>query len=249
MADFNEREFEFLFNAEFVRIHKAALLGTPIIPTPRMERFLGYDIEFRIKNGTFSRSLFIQHKVPDYVRKSRKPYQNIFNCYNGPYYRFPITLLDKSPQHNLLRDLAAKGEEVYYCSALFHEVDELQKYFASDSVIEHSRFFSLSSMPIIIDMNQHHVSYDVDGKYGYFHSDPGPLESLLTWGQIQDRSSQKIVVNQEYLQKLLVTLIAVIETRWHALPSIPDSIKEKGLTMQTVYLLRRYFNVQWLILP
>jgi hypothetical protein len=48
----------------------AALLAThPNIPTQRMEKELGYDVEFKIKNGNYTRSLFLQHKVSSLAQK------------------------------------------------------------------------------------------------------------------------------------------------------------------------------------
>jgi hypothetical protein len=62
---FNEREFEFCFNSEWVRKNKSCLLGTPVIPTTNAERFRGYDVGFEIKRGRYHRSLFLARHYAD----------------------------------------------------------------------------------------------------------------------------------------------------------------------------------------
>ena len=59
---FSERTFEFCYNAEYCQIN-AALLATPPIPSHRQEKDLGYDVEFRIREEAFTKSVFLQHKV------------------------------------------------------------------------------------------------------------------------------------------------------------------------------------------
>jgi hypothetical protein len=61
--EFNERMFEFAYNAEFCRTHKAILVSAPILPSTNMERLLAYDVSFRIKKGAAVKSVFLQHKV------------------------------------------------------------------------------------------------------------------------------------------------------------------------------------------
>jgi len=47
---FSERVFEFSFNAEFANNNRAIIACAPYIPTQNEEKWLGYDVEFQIKN-------------------------------------------------------------------------------------------------------------------------------------------------------------------------------------------------------
>lgn len=247
MSRFNEREFEFCFNAEFVRKYTNALIGTPIIPSQRMESILGYDVEFRLRNGHFSLSLFLQHKVTSYAKYRSGRNAKFYDCYNGPYYRFPVERLDKTRQHNLLVELAEKGEYVFYCAPIFIGIDELQNYFVHNQVIDHARFFDPKEMGWITDFDQHHVTCDPTGSFGFFHSDPIKLSTVISWERLtQDLEYKKI--NLEYVETLQQKLSQCIMAVFEAKPSIPDKIKEKGAVMITSYILRRYFNLEWLII-
>ena len=60
---FSERTFEFCYNAEYCQLNAALLATHPHIPSQRAEKDLGYDVEFKIIDGKFTRFLFLQHKV------------------------------------------------------------------------------------------------------------------------------------------------------------------------------------------
>lgn len=128
-----------------------ALIGTPIIPSQRMENVLGYDVEFRQQSGQFTRSLFLQHKVTSYAENRSGRNAHIGDCYRGPYYRFPVERLDRTRQHNLLVELDAiwifsacpaydfggrmRVEDVRYCRSTLgasgHPIVTLQETYRS----------------------------------------------------------------------------------------------------------------------
>lgn len=245
---FTEREFEFCFNFEFVRGYPSALIGTPIIPSQRMEGILGYDVEFRLNNGQYSRSLFLQHKVSYYAEHRSGRNVNIWNCYSGPYYRFSIERLDRSRQHNLLFELANKGEDVFYCAPLFTSIDNLQRYFVQSQVIENSRFFNPFEMGKIHDFEQHHVTCDQTGTYGFFHSDHKKLENIVNWENLRKHSKQR-PINLEYIDHLENMLIDSIKIVFAVELSVPEQVKKNGIVPVISYILRKYFNLTWLILP
>lgn len=247
-AGFNEREFEFCFNAEFVRKNSAALIGTPIIPSQRMENVLGYDVEFRIQNGRFSRSLFLQHKVSSYAQHRRGRNADIWNCYFGPYFRFPIERLDRTRQHNLLVELAERGEDVFYCAPVFVGLDNLQNCFVQDNVIDNSRFFDPKDMGKVTDFEKHHVSYDPTGSFGFFHTEPKKLEKTVSWKTLKEETTERHV-DLRYAEQLIEVLYSAVITVFDAAVTVPDKVKEGGTILTISYVLRRYFDVEWLILP
>jgi hypothetical protein len=64
---FSERTFEFCYNAEYCQSNAALLATHPHIPSQNADKDLGYDVEFRILQGHYTRSLFLQHKVPSFA--------------------------------------------------------------------------------------------------------------------------------------------------------------------------------------
>src|SRR6185295_4594947 len=66
---FSERTFEFCYNAEYCQRNAALLATHPHIPSQQAEKDLGYDVEFQIDNGSFTRSLFLQHKVASFAER------------------------------------------------------------------------------------------------------------------------------------------------------------------------------------
>jgi len=245
---FNEREFEFCFNAEFVRTNSAALIGTPLIPSQRMENVLGYDVQFRIQNGRFTRSLFVQHKTSSYAERLKGRNAEFWYCYSGPYFRFPVARLDRTRQHNLLVELAERGEDVFYCAPIFVGLDNLQTYFVRGSVIDNSRFFDPTDMGRISDFEQHHVSCDRTGAFGFFHTEPKQLKRTVSWNALRDETKDRHV-DSKYVEQLETVLHDAVKTVFDAELTVPDKVKEGGPIPTILYVLRRYFAVEWYILP
>jgi len=164
----------------------------------------------------------------------------------GPYYRFPIEKLDKTKQHNMLVDLATKGEEVYYCAPIFVGRYKLEMCSSKDEVIDMSRYFDPLSMGLIVDFDQHHVSCDPDGTYGYFHSDPIKLDSVNTWDILTQKAKIKSI-NMHYVESLSEILNNNIHDAYGVSPSVPDSVKKTGIFLSVSYMLYRYYNLKWFI--
>src|SRR5437773_550394 len=99
---FSERTFEFCFNSEYCQLNAALLATHPNIPSQRMEKDLGYDVEFEINNGNYTRSLFIQHKVSSFAEKRAGANSKFYAVHRGPYFRFPVD----NEQHNTLCELS-----------------------------------------------------------------------------------------------------------------------------------------------
>lgn len=166
MDKFNEREFELVYTAEFIRAHNDFLAESPICPTLQEESRLGYDVELRLKAGKRIKSFFLQHKVSTYHNRWH-PHHRV-----KPYYKFNIHRLKKSRQHNLLVCLANRGESVFYNAPEFHLRRDLIKNFVGNNIIDCSVLFKPSEMGMIVDDEQHTVSYTIQDYYGFFQSDP-----------------------------------------------------------------------------
>ncbi len=99
---FSERTFEFCYNAEYCQINAALLATHPHIPSQNAEKDLGYDVEFKIHEGNYTRSLFLQHKVSSYAEVLAGRNAQFYAAHGGPYFRFVVD----NEQHNVLCELS-----------------------------------------------------------------------------------------------------------------------------------------------
>ena len=146
-AEFSEREFEFCFNSEFIRRQPTGCLATALIPSQRREGKLGYDVELRVSNREFTRSAFVQHKVPHLLSRWGRSTSQLLNLHGGPYYRFEIYSSKKSQQHELLWLLARSGQRVYYYAPKATASEELQRLVASNTVVDQCVRVDLRGLP------------------------------------------------------------------------------------------------------
>ena len=128
--DFSERTFEFCYNSEYCRDNATLLATHPYIPSQRAEKYLGYDVEFRIVNGNFTRSLFLQHKVASFAEVRAGKNAPFYAAHNQPYFRFPVD----NAQHNTLCELSRTKGNAFYCAPRFHLKRELEANFLSGSI-------------------------------------------------------------------------------------------------------------------
>ena len=122
---FSERTFEFCFNSEYCQLNKALLATHPNIPSQRTEKDLGYDVEFEIKNGNYTRSLFLQHKVSSIAERRAGSNSKFYAVHRGPYFRFPV---DKE-QHNTLCELSRTRGNAFYCAPRFNSRGALETHY------------------------------------------------------------------------------------------------------------------------
>lgn len=245
-AEFSEREFEFCFNAEFIQKNSGAVIGTPFIPSQRLEALLGFDVEFRLKRGNIQYSLFLQHKVSNFIfnRGGRNRY--IYDFHGGPYYYFYLKRLERSPQHNLLHNLRQSGEEVYYSAPLFFERNVFTQHFVNNIVIDNSVFIDPSDVGLIADLDLHRISYDQNGTQAAFHSEtrkikpPYNFEALI--GKLEKRK-----IDEVYFSKLFSSLKEGLTKVFRAELRLPEKYLDLPYVSQCAYLLRRYYKVQWIM--
>ena len=157
--DFTERTFEFCYNTEYCN-HKAPLLVThPHIPSQMAEKYLGYDVEFRIADGNFTRSLFLQHKVASFAEARAGKNARFYDVHNQPYFRFPVD----NEQHNTLCELSRTLGNAFYCAPRFHLKRELEAHFLGASVTANAIRLNPLDVGEIADAKRHNVTYATSG--------------------------------------------------------------------------------------
>lgn len=244
--EFSEREFEFCFNAEFIRKNRDAIIGTPFIPSQRLETFLGFDVKFRLQQGNIEHSLFLQHKVSHFVSIRYGKYARLFDFHDGSYFYFNLVRLEKSPQHNLLYSLQQSGEEVYYSAPLFYDRNAFTQHFVDNAVIDNSIFIDPSGIGQITDLDLHRISYSQNGTKAAFCSDPEELGSPLDFKNLS-KTIKKRKIDEKYFEKLFILLIESLKSVYRAKLSLPAEYLKLPYVSQCAFLLRRYYKLQWVM--
>ena len=164
---FSERTFEFCYNAEYCQINAALLATHPHIPSQRQEKDLGYDVEFRIRQGAFTKSVFFQHKVSYHAEARAGRNAKFYDAHGGPYFRFSVD----NEQHNTLCELSRTKGNAFYCAPRFNLRHELESHFRAPSIADNSILLDPLDVGEIYDDESHNITYARDGTNPTLHSE------------------------------------------------------------------------------
>ncbi len=243
-AEFSERDFEFCFNAAYLQKNAGSLVAVPFIPSQRLERVVGWDVRFRLKQGRTRRSVFIQHKRPSYTAKPRGRAAAVFKRYGGPYYRFPVASARDAHQFNRLTALANRGRSVEYTAAAFHRLSELEAAFSDGTLLGKTMYISPKGQRAARDKRPHSYSFVPDRRFA-FHSEMHSLGTAVTWDALLDQTIGE-VIDDDYARRLLEDLIGAMRDAepGRNAPRL-DMDDELGIAGQIVHLLARDFGLAW----
>lgn len=170
--DFSEFSYGYAVTEEIVSQARATLVGAPQFPSLYQEGQSGggYDVSI----PTAGKPVFLQFKLSDYLwRENAKEHKN--GVLNVPYYRMHLRPLKHSEQHNLLLDLEAKGESVFYIAPEFHLPTELNDVYLRRDVVRNSAAFAPSDIGRLPDDEEHYLVFEKWATHGYICSDH-PIE-------------------------------------------------------------------------
>lgn len=173
-ADFNESAYGMYLTCELQRWFDLQddLDGIALPPTLRDEADLGYDMSIPRKWGL----LYLQFKMPKYLRGHNASERHVFG---EPYFRFKVKTDVTSNgriQHNVLCDLEAIGETVFYAAPAFLTIDELTYYARNDGIYSNSAFPLPSDLGCVRARSNHCFAY-TDCRDVRAFSEPGPSVS------------------------------------------------------------------------
>ena len=238
--EFSERQFEF--------INKHRLARMPYIPSQNEEANVGYDVKYNLAKGKSAISLMLQFKTSHFVRQCSRTNSHIYNCYNGSYFKFPIMKKRISDQHDIMVRLASIGEHIYYCAPKFYTRAELESFYSAKSIMQNSRLFDPADMGFLPDNNQHHVSYDILGYQGYFHSKNKKEIRILKWDTAIP-FLKHIVINETYLFNLKKNVIKAIKGEHNDFLNFSEKFYKMSTFYQINYMLSIYLDVAWILIP
>jgi len=137
----SDRTFEFCYNAEYCQLNSAVLATHSHIPSQNAEKDLGYDVEFQIHEGRFTKSLFLQHKVSYFAEKRAGRNAKFYDVYHQPYYRFPVD----NEQHNVLCELSQTRGNAFTARRGFISAISLSSI-SAHPLLRRTRFSSIRPM-------------------------------------------------------------------------------------------------------
>ncbi len=202
--EFTEFSYGFAFTREFLRKFPA-IKSVPIFPSQAQEAQLAYDVGLRYRGL----AIFFQYKLCHFLIRSNASY---WSWYQQPYYRFHITSLKVSRQHNILKRLSRSQEHVFYAAPQFHTAYEFGEAYFGGRVTRDSVWVPLRAMPRLTDDEDHHVTF-VDASELAWHTDRWNLKGKILEGEfsgehnlttIGDRfeSNDLQDLSREYFHKL-----------------------------------------------
>jgi len=187
--DISEFSYGYALTEELIHGSGLAIQAAPLFPSLIAEGKVGGGYDVQIPFVGFP--LFLQFKLSDcMIRHTAWEVQQ--GLLSPPFYRMHLRPKKHSMQHQLLLDLEAKGELVYYVAPHFHLPSELNDAYLNRQVINRSVFFKPSQIGPLPDDDWHHVAFHA-GQPAYFCSEPRLL---------QDESKSRERFDSDLLQGL-----------------------------------------------
>ena len=115
-AQFSEFSYGFAFTHELVN-HLPGITVAPQFPSLIEEGKAGYDMSVPI----WGVPMFFQYKLSEFLQGGAAKY---WSSHGRAHFRFGTTTTNKSPQHNLLKDLADSGKDVFYVAPGLYEMQD-----------------------------------------------------------------------------------------------------------------------------
>ena len=241
---FSERTFEFCFNSEYCQLNAALLATYPNIPSQRIEKHLGYDVEFEITTGNYTRSLFLQHKVSSIAKKRAGSNSKFYAVHRGTYFRFPVD----DDQHNTLCELSRTRGNAFYCAPRFNLRQELATHYRANSIGANSILLNPLDVGDIGDDDRHNITYNPLGGNPTLHSEPVHFPRSFSGGKENAPELRRVTINSEYVRELSDDLLHRVQGSRFAI-LVQPTIQRVSALKQVQLLLGRIYQLSWLLLP
>jgi len=254
--DFSEFSYGYAVTEEIVTASKATLVAAPLFPSLYEEGKSGGG--FDVKIPLVGTPVFLQFKLSDCLeRKNAKEYPKTIK--NLPYYRMYLRPRNHSDQHQLLIDLEASGESVFYIAPEFHRPSELNSFYQSKTVVSNSAAFSPSDLGPLADDDQHYVVFERGTSVGYFCSD-NPIEVRKTlineglWNLVRARDVQPRKLGEDGLRDISEHLLETLgrrekEEQKPIVSELRTLLSNRPSIEAIGYITRTFFDAELLILP
>lgn len=174
---FSEFSYGFLLTDELIHWPGTHLTGAPIFPSLQAEGQVGGGYDVKLPGVP----LFLQFKLSHRMERRDATETKDYHLYLPPFYRMFLRPRSRSNQHQLLLDLEAFGNDVYYVAPAFFETTELNNAYIDHVVVQRSVFFRPSAIGPINNDARHWITFrDPAEGQGYFFSDPVKPERVIS---------------------------------------------------------------------
>ena len=226
VPDISEFSYGFALTRELIQLTDT-LKAAPVFPSLIAEgkNGGGYDVNLDIPGFP----LFIQFKRSEcMVRRTARETRPPMN-FGTPFYRMKIAERWRSAQHEMLLELDAGQNEVFYAAPLFHTVEELNQAYLANLVSTRSCYVSPGKIGKL-DGDAHHVAFDQ--KRFWLCSEPLLIEGLhgagLTAALEQRLSSDSRRFRDGQLSESLSFVEGILERR-HISPAFRTEPHERPI--------------------
>lgn len=210
----SEFSYGFAITSELVQA-PGGVTAAPVFPSLIAEGQQGGGWDVRLDRPGVP--LFLQFKLCDQMTRStcRESRQANFNV---PCYRMHLRSARVSRQHEMLLDLEATGQEVYYSAPMFHQPEELNDAFLNSVVRARSIWIRPSEIGPMPDNADHHVSFEPDSPWTFF-SEPRRLDAKRTFEDLSVHLAKRLRehgamdISREHLERLADDITRIADKR------------------------------------
>jgi hypothetical protein len=175
----SEFSYGFALTSELVQA-PGGVTAAPVFPSLIAEGQAGGGWDVRLDRPGVP--LFLQFKLCDQM--TRRTCKEVRHAgFNVPCYRMHLRPTRTSSQHEMLLDLEASGQEVFYSAPMFHQPEELNAAFLGGAVRASSIWIKPSDIGSLPDDRDHHVSFEPGSPWTLF-SEPRQLEAKRTFEDV-----------------------------------------------------------------
>jgi hypothetical protein len=174
--------------------------------------------------------------------------------YLSGYYRFPMHRLSHSDQHNRLRNLALLEPFVFYVSPRFYRLVEFNGYYRGAAVSQESVWIPVSSLPLISDNLQHHVTYRTGADVRFASPESQPIDKTfdgegLKVYMTKEFQTQKKAMELASFNQLRTELLAILkEGKMQYFPELSTRADDAQQIFKDItYLSRTFFGAEFLL--
>jgi hypothetical protein len=234
--------FSFVENLVRANVGKRII---PFFPTLREEALRGYDVRTRVAGKT----RFYQFKIPKVMIRD-----NAIECLAPsnlvtPFLRMPLMRRLRSEQHNILVQLRARRQNVFYACPRLYEDEPFRRSYQLGRIHLDSAYINPADIGQITDDLQHEVAFEPNSFYAWYRSDPrrihilpaetglpsfdGGLDEAIS---LQDRAAADVVLIEDLLRQFDLRPEEFRDTQ-----SFYDRLQTVG---KLVFLCRHVLGVQ-----
>jgi hypothetical protein len=258
--DFSEFSYGYAITEELVASLKASVIAAPVFPSLYEEgqKGGGYDVKIPLAG----KLIFLQFKLSDYLERTNSK-EHRDGILSIPYYRMHIRPTKHSDQHNLLLDLEASGESVFYIAPEFHLPSELNDFYLRKVVVANSAAFSPRDIGPLPDDEEHYIVFERSTTTAFRCSaepmkiQKTPLKEGLA-PLLKSRDIQTRQLSEDGLRTIVNRMLDVLNKGEARLQSRKKSVDIEGVRRITLdrspvesigYIARTFFDAELLILP